>query len=64
MFDQAGLGNVNVDVSQHSDHRETASRAYAPDNNSQKQVDGDLVSTITRSPADSYAPSSLIDLYA
>lgn len=65
MFDQAGLGNVNVDVSQHSDHRETASQGAVPDNNlNQGQADDNLVSTITEGRAGNNAPTTLIDLYA
>ena len=65
MFDQAGMGDVNVDVSQHSDSNAQFSQSYEQDNQKyHKQDDEVLVSTVHEIQHNVTRGDVLVDLYA
>ena len=65
MFDQVGFGNVNVDVSQHSNSNSESYQAFAQDGRRHSDQDGDvLTSSIQEVHRDHIRDDALIDLYA
>lgn len=64
MFDQAGLGNVNVDVSQHSDSNAQSSQTYTQDNPRTSPEEPVLTSSIREQQRGHSRIAGAIDLYA
>jgi len=65
MFDQAGFGSVNVDISQHSDSNAQSHQAYTKDNHQHNSQDDDmLISSVQLGQRGHTRDNALIDLYA
>lgn len=65
MFNQAGIGNVNVDISQHSDRNAQSFQSHVQDDQQyNKQDDEILISPVHEIQRDDIRGNTLIDLYA